>query len=70
MTDRVTIKIPKELYTTLQEQIRGTGFASVTEFVVFVMRSLASTGHLRNGDSLTDDEIAVVRERLKRLGYL
>lgn len=39
----VTIKIPRELYHRLQEIIVGTGFRSVTEFVVYVLRDLAST---------------------------
>lgn len=39
----VTIKIPRELYNRLQEIIVGTGFRSVTEFVVYVLRDLAST---------------------------
>jgi len=70
MKDRVTIKIPRELYETLQKMIEGTGFSSVTEFVVFVMRTLASTGKLTEEDALTEEEVRVIRERLKRLGYL
>jgi len=68
--DRVTIKIPRELYEKLREHIEGTGFSSVTEFIVFVMRTLVSTGKLTEGDKLTEEEVRVVRERLRRLGYL
>jgi Arc/MetJ-type ribon-helix-helix transcriptional regulator len=70
MSDRVTIKIPRELYEKLQGMIEGTGFSSVTEFIVFVMRSLASSGKIQEEDKLSDEEIKVVRERLRRLGYL
>jgi hypothetical protein len=68
-SDRVTIKIPKPLYENLQQLIGGTGFSSVTEFVVYVMRSLASTGPEKSLDNLTSEEIQSIKERLKKLGY-
>ena len=70
MTEKVTIKIPRELYQTLQGMIEGTGFSSVNEFIVFVMRSLASSGKLKDDDRLTEGEVKAIRERLRRLGYL
>jgi metal-responsive CopG/Arc/MetJ family transcriptional regulator len=70
MQDRVTIKIPRELYRRLGQMIAGTGFSSVNEFIVFVMRSLASSGGIRDEDELTADEVRSIRERLRRLGYL
>jgi len=70
MHDKVTIKIPRELYQRLVQMIRGTGFSSVTEFIVFVMRSLASTGDIKGEDRLTEEEVKAIRERLRRLGYL
>jgi len=70
MRDKVTIKIPRELYHKLGQLIEGTGFSSVTEFIVFVMRSLASSSEIKVNDELTAEEVRVVRERLKILGYL
>lgn len=70
MKDKVTIKIPRELYETLQQMVEGTGFSSVTEFIVFVMRSLASTGKINEEDKLTEDEVKIIKDRLRRLGYL
>lgn len=67
--DRVTIKIPRPLYDHLQELIGGTGFSSVTEFIVYVMRDLVSAGPNKGTDSLTDNEIRSIKERLKKLGY-
>jgi Arc/MetJ-type ribon-helix-helix transcriptional regulator len=67
-SDRVTIKIPKPLYDNLQQLIEGTGFSSVTEFIVYVMRSLASATS-EEPDNLTSDEIQSIKERLKKLGY-
>jgi metal-responsive CopG/Arc/MetJ family transcriptional regulator len=68
-SDRVTIKIPKPLYNNLQQLIEGTGFSSVTEFIVYVMRSLASATSEKEPDNLTSDEIQSIKERLKKLGY-
>lgn len=70
MRDKVTIKIPKDLYLKLSQMVERTGFSSVTEFIVFVMRTLASAGDIKEEDRLTEEEVKKVRERLRRLGYL
>lgn len=70
MEKRVTLKIPKDLYQKLSQMIAGTGFSSVTEFIVFVMRTLASSGEIRGEDRLTAEEVRAIRERLRKLGYL
>ena len=70
MENKVTIKIPRELHQRLRRMVSGTGFSSVTELIVFVMRTLASGGEIEPEDRLTAEEVRVIRERLKRLGYL
>jgi hypothetical protein len=70
MPDKVTIKIPRELYLRIGQMIEGTGFSSVTEFIVFVMRSLISSGVISSESELTAGEVKAIRQRLKRLGYL
>ena len=70
MQPKVTIKIPRELYQKLGKMIEDTGFSSVNEFIVFIMRTLASGGKVKDGDKLSEEEIKAVRERLRRLGYL
>jgi metal-responsive CopG/Arc/MetJ family transcriptional regulator len=67
--DRVTLKIPRPLYVKLQTVIEGSGFRSVNEFVVYVLRDLVA---LKRGESETDlskDEIDAIKQRLKNLGY-
>jgi hypothetical protein len=59
--ETVTLKIPRPLYERLQVVIEGTGFRSVTEFVLYVLRDLA-------GDESHDMD--VVKKRLEDLGYL
>jgi metal-responsive CopG/Arc/MetJ family transcriptional regulator len=70
MVDRVTVKIPRELYQNLSSMIAGTGFSSVNEFIVFVMRTLAMTGEIKGRHRLTARDVRAVRNRLARLGYL
>jgi len=67
---KVTIKIPRQLYNNLKDIIEGTGFNSVTDFIVYVLRDLASGGKLETKDHLTKEEIELIRKRLKSLGYL
>lgn len=38
----VTLKIPRPLYLQLKQVIAGSGFHSVTEFAVYVLRDLLS----------------------------
>lgn len=70
MEDKVTIKIPRKLYIILQDRIEGTGFSSVTEFIVFIMRTVASTGDIKDENALSEKEIQIIKDRLKKLGYL
>lgn len=77
---KVTIKIPRALYNRLREIIDGSGFDSVTDFVVYVLRDLAASERGTAGvstvagyqgkEGLTQEEIEAVRKRLKSLGYL
>ena len=68
--DKVTIKIPRQLYENLSTIIEGGGFHSVTEFIVYVLRDLISSKSVKKEPSLTKEEIEMVKKRLKSLGYL
>lgn len=71
---RVTLKIPSELYERLSRLIEDTGFRSVTEFAVYVLRDVAAGGKLKPNEhpapGLTEREIEAVRQRLRALGYI
>ena len=80
----VTIKIPRPLYAQLKQVIGGSGFHSVTEFIVYVLRDLLShhagdlaavlpkapTADEGDVDPLSPEEIEAIRKRLTSLGYL
>jgi len=69
---RVTIKIPRPLYERISKSIEGSGFSSVTDFIVYVLRDVMSGAGARqeSADELTKDEIDAIKQRLKNLGYL
>ena len=68
--DKVTIKIPRPLYDSLSQIIGGSGFNSVTEFIVYVLRDLLSSRTIQKEPALSAKEIEMVKNRLKSLGYL
>ncbi len=70
MQDKVTIKIPRSLYNNLKQQIEGTGFNSVTDFIVYLLRDIAASGRIDKDVALTKEEVSLIRKRLKALGYL
>ncbi len=58
-TNYVTLSIPKGLYEKAQSAINGTGFRSVTEYTIFLLRESLL---MKPGES--------VKERLRALGYV
>jgi len=69
---KATIKIPRNLYNNLKSLVADSGFDSVTDFVVYVLRDIASTQSFSaTADRVWDrKEIEQVKEKLRKLGYL
>jgi len=79
MSDKVTLKIPRQLYDKLKAIIDETGYSSVTEFVVYVLRDLVSSEEFAMKEEkikkneiaeLTEEEIMAIKKRLRNLGYM
>ena len=68
--DKVTIKIPRPMYENLSKVIEGSGFGSVTEFIVYVLRDLIASRSVEKEPALTREEIEAIKKRLKSLHYL
>jgi len=68
--NKVTIKIPRPLYNSLKLLIEDSGFNSVNDFIVYILRNMASNSKIDTGDQLDKEEIETIKERLKNLGYL
>ena len=66
--DKVTLKIPRPLYERLKTVIQESGFSSVNEFVVYILRDLMSVKSKGKKD-FSAEEIEAIQQRLKNLGY-
>jgi hypothetical protein len=60
----VTLKIPRPLYEQLKQVIQGSGFHSVTEFAVYVLRDLVSHHGEQIVSALRPDDIRQAGEKL------
>jgi hypothetical protein len=69
-TSKVTIKIPRLLYDNLRLIVEQSGFDSVTDFVVYVLRDLVASAAHDPEAPLSKDELDSVRRHLRSLGYL
>ena len=59
MVDYVNIPIPKPLYTRLTKSLKGSGYRSTTEYIIFLIRK-----------NLPGLESKDMERRLKALGYI
>jgi len=61
----VVVNIPKGLHDKIEEKISGTSFASVEEYVVRMLENEFPVEPV-----YTKEEEGLIRERLRRLGYI
>ncbi|MFC2162654.1 CopG family transcriptional regulator [Candidatus Altiarchaeota archaeon] len=66
-TKYTTVSIPETLAVKVRDQIRDTGFKSLSDYVTFVLREIVSTKREWD-DTLEAQE--KVKEKLRMLGYL
>ncbi len=64
-SDKVSITIPKELYSKIEHKIAGTSFTSVEEYVVQRLEN-----EFPEETAYSEEEERIIRERLRRLGYI
>ena len=67
---KVTLKIPRPLYDKITRVIEGSGYNSVTDFVVYVMRDLVASSEIRHHPQNETAQLHSVKQRLRALGYL
>ncbi len=65
MGDKVQIKISKELYDKVKEKITGTSITTVEEYVELLLEN-----DFPEETEYTKEEEELIRERLRRLGYI
>ncbi len=67
-----TISIPSTLFKKLKARIKGTGFTSVSSYVIYVMREIITDKEegLQQRNPFTEEDEKRVKDRLRSLGYL
>ena len=67
-----TVSIPKPLAEKVKERMKGTGFASVSSYVTYVLRQVISSieENERSKQAFTKEEEEKVKQRLRDLGYI
>ena len=67
-----TVSIPKPLAEKIKERMRGTGFASVSSYVTYILRQVLSSieEEERSKQAFTKEEEEKVKNRLRDLGYI
>ena len=67
---KVTIKIPRPLYEKIGRLIEDSGYNSVTDFVVYVLRDIVSAHGATTDTPYSEEELKEIKEHLRKLGYL
>jgi len=67
-----TVSIPKPLADKIKERMKGTGFASVSSYVTYIIRQVLSSieEDKRSKQAFTKEEEEKVKQRLRDLGYI
>ena len=70
--DYTTVSIPKPLVEKIKERMKGTGFSSVSSYVIYVLRQVLSSieAEERSKEAFTKEEEEKVKQRLRDLGYI
>jgi len=70
MSEKMTVRIPKNIYEKIQERIKDTEFKSVDEYVTYVLQEVLSSLEEEEEQVFSEEEEEKVKERLRALGYL
>ncbi len=60
------LRLPEELCEKIEEQIQGSQFTTLEEFLTFFLREVAS----RDSSRLDEKERQTIEQRLRDLGYM
>jgi len=67
-----TVSIPKPLAEKIRERMKGTGFPSLSSYVIYVLRQVLSSiqSEERTKQAFSKEEEEKVKQRLRDLGYI
>ncbi|MFC1992470.1 CopG family transcriptional regulator [Chloroflexota bacterium] len=62
------VSLPSELYRQIEDKVKTSGFGSVDEYVIFVLKEVLREDE--GEEALNQEYEEEVKKRLKRLGYM
>jgi Arc/MetJ-type ribon-helix-helix transcriptional regulator len=65
-----SVSIPTPLFEKVKKRIEGTGFTSVSSYVVYVLREVLAEEAVDEQEAFSREDEERVKERLRSLGYL
>jgi Arc/MetJ-type ribon-helix-helix transcriptional regulator len=65
-----SVSIPTPLFEKIRKRIEGTGFTSVSSYVVYVLREVLAEDAVDEKEAFSREDEERVKERLRSLGYL
>ncbi len=65
LSEKVSVSIRRDLYEKVEEHIAGTSIGSVEEYIELLLEN-----EFPEESEYTEEEEALIRERLRRLGYI
>jgi len=65
-----SIEVPESLYVRIESRIKGSKFASVADYVSFVLRERLVSEEENAQSHFTKEEEEKIKDRLRALGYL
>jgi len=65
-----SVELPESLFNRVEARIKGSEFASVSDYVAFVVREKLVGEEEKPKASFTEDEEKKIKDRLRALGYL
>lgn len=73
---KTTVTIPSALAEKIRERCKGTGFSSISDYITYALRQLIANVEQKEKKKPHKEEVLskkdeqVVKERLRKLGYL
>ena len=65
-----TVSLPAELYSMVEERVKATGFGSVEEYIIFILKEVLKEEGGEEDGAFSKEEEEEVKKRLKALGYM
>lgn len=65
-----TVSIPRPLFKKIEDQIKGTGFTSVSSYVIYVLREIVAEEGEEVEEPFSKEDKERVKARLRALGYI